>query len=100
MSGAVTWQNLPKSVDDPTTIEEKIIELIATHNAAAPSHDATGQSLYVHRTNDPLNHDAVIYLKQRTSDPAGAPDGAIYYKSDTDQVRVKVNGSWVTIQVA
>jgi hypothetical protein len=36
-------------------------------------------------------------LKLLTSDPAGKPDGFIYYNTSTNKMRIKANGVWFSI---
>lgn len=53
-----TWEQLPKTVVDPTTIEEAIDSAIATHAEDAEAHMATGQAIENHRENEVIDHPA------------------------------------------
>ena len=50
------WGQLNKAQDDPETIEEAIVRLIAVHEAEPTSHTGDGESIDVHRKNDIIDH--------------------------------------------
>ena len=54
------WGQLQKALDNPETIEEAIVRLIAAHNDAPDSHLSEGQSLHNH------SHEAVIDHPERS----------------------------------
>ena len=53
---AITWGMLSKAQDDPETIEEAIVRLIAAHNDDNESHLAAGQSLQSHKAAEIIDH--------------------------------------------
>ncbi len=53
---AEVWANLPKSQDDPETIEEAISRIIAEHNEDPTAHTGDGEAIDVHRKNDVVDH--------------------------------------------
>lgn len=53
-----TWEQLPKTVIDPTTIEEAIDSAIDAHEADAEAHMGTGEALENHRENEVIDHPA------------------------------------------
>ena len=50
------WGQLQKALDNPETIEEAIVRLIAAHNDAPDSHLSEGQSLHNHSHEDVIDH--------------------------------------------
>ena len=50
------WGQLQKALDNPETIEEAIVRLIAAHNEAPDSHLSEGQSLHNHSHEDVIDH--------------------------------------------
>lgn len=56
MGTPTTWENIPMSQDDNTTIGEYIAAQIATHNADADAHMDDGASLASHREQETLDH--------------------------------------------
>lgn len=57
-----TWGNLPKALDDATTIDQAIAAAIAAHEADSEAHLGAGESLETHRANEVLDHpsDSVV----------------------------------------
>ena len=64
------WSQLQKALDDPETIEEAIIRLIAVHNNAPESHLNEGQSLHNHSHEPVIDHPerSVPFDKTATND--------------------------------
>jgi len=58
MSALPNWGELAKSVDDPETIEEAIVRLIAEHAADPTAHLGSGESLEAHKTEGMIDHPA------------------------------------------
>lgn len=54
--GLFNWGALPKAQDDPQTINEAIIEAIATHESDPTAHLGAGESLEQHKSNEILDH--------------------------------------------
>lgn len=52
----VCWGALGKAANDPTTIDEEIQSYIAAHNADLNAHGLNGYALYIHRSDNPLDH--------------------------------------------
>lgn len=50
------WGNLPKALDDATTIDQAIAAAIAAHEADSEAHLGAGESLETHRSYDILDH--------------------------------------------
>ena len=69
------WGQLQKSLDDPETIEEAIVRLIAQHNEEPESHLQEGQSLHNHSHNDVIDHPAFSVPQEKFS----LTDSAIDY---------------------
>ena len=83
------WGQLQKSLDDPETIEEAIVRLIAAHNEEPEAHLEEGQSLHNH------SHEAVI----------DHPEGSIPTdKYSLSEVLVNLNlgtdSTWLTVEAS
>lgn len=50
------WGLMPKSQDNPQTIEERVAEMIAQHEHDPESHMGEGESIDVHRKNEIIDH--------------------------------------------
>ena len=50
------WGLLSKASDDNETIEQAIARLIQVHNEDANAHDEAGQSLFIHKSQDHIDH--------------------------------------------
>lgn len=61
------WGQLQKSQDDPETIEEAIIRLIAVHNDDPESHLEEEQSLEAHKVDPVIDHPAGSVLTDKWS---------------------------------
>lgn len=68
-----TWSTLPKSGDNPETIEEAIARMIEDHNNNSVSHMGPGQSIDEHRKESIIDHPAASIV----SDKLGEAD---YYE--------------------
>lgn len=66
MDGKV-WGDLPKSQIDNQLIEEAIASAIEAHNNDPEAHMAEGQSIYIHRTNDIIDHPALSIVPDKFS---------------------------------
>lgn len=62
----IVWYNLPKSQNDPETIEEAITRIVAEHNAEPTAHTGLGESIDLHRKNDILDHPAQSVVGDKT----------------------------------
>jgi hypothetical protein len=62
-----TWGSMPKSQDDPETIEEAIARMISAHNDDPTAHLGVGQSLENHRANEVIDHPASSILSDKIS---------------------------------
>lgn len=51
-----TWGQMPKSQESDQTIEERVAEMIAEHEADPEAHLGAGESIEVHRTQTTLDH--------------------------------------------
>lgn len=60
-----TWGLLQKSAVDPTTIEDRIIELITAHNDDEAAHLDTGQSLQSHKAAEIIDHVALSIIADK-----------------------------------
>lgn len=65
MAQPFTWENIPKSQTDPTTIEQAIADAIEVHNADIEAHMAALGSLAAHRANDIIDHPALSILADK-----------------------------------
>lgn len=61
------WGLLPKSAIDATTIEDRINELIAVHEASATAHLGAGESLESHKSADIIDHPAGSLLADKST---------------------------------
>jgi len=59
------WGLMPKSQDDPETIEEAITRIVGEHNDNNTAHAGTGQSLDVHRQSEVLDHLALSIVADK-----------------------------------
>lgn len=85
---STVWYNLPKSQNDPETIEEAINRIIAEHNAEPTAHSAPGEAIDIHRANGIIDHPegSVLGDKFSNSDFIVAPlfeNTSVYSKSAT-----------------
>lgn len=62
---ADVWGLMPKSQDDPETIEEAITRIVTAHNDDNTAHAGTGQSLDVHRQSEVLDHLALSIVADK-----------------------------------
>jgi len=64
------WGLLAKSQEDPETIEEAIVRLIAEHEADAGAHTGAGESLETHKAQEIVDHPvgSVVADKESTSE--------------------------------
>ncbi len=58
---------VPKSQEDPETIEQAIDRIVASHNDDPTAHLGTGQSLEEHRQNDVIDHPAGSILADKVT---------------------------------
>jgi hypothetical protein len=49
------------------------------------------------QSTDQIGFKGYIALPQRTGDPSGAPNGAMYYNSSSHEFKVKINGTWKVV---
>lgn len=61
------WGLLPKSQDNPETIEEAIARIVGEHNDDETAHTGAGQSLAVHRESEVIDHLAGSILADKQS---------------------------------
>lgn len=61
------WSSLPKTQDNPQTIDEAIAAAIATHEADPESHMGEGESIENHRVNDVIDHPQGSVVSDKTS---------------------------------
>lgn len=59
------WGLMPKSQDDPETIEEAITRIVTAHNDDYTAHIGTGQALDVHRQSDVIDHLAISIVADK-----------------------------------
>ena len=52
------------------------------------------------QNTDQVYFKGYIRAPSGTSNPTGAPDGAIYYNSSSHELRVKINGTWKVVTVS
>lgn len=62
-----TWGMLPKSQESNQTIEERIAEMIAEHEADPEAHTGENESLEAHRANEILDHRAGSIVADKIS---------------------------------
>lgn len=84
MADQQTWEQLPKTVIDPQTIEEAIDEAISIHNGDAESHMSTGEAIENHRDNDVLDHPAESVVNDKMAIRARAYVAIVDPESDED----------------
>lgn len=46
---------------------------------------------------DKLQADTTVELPRLAAEPAGAPDGTLYYNTGTNELMVRKNGAWVNV---
>lgn len=56
MSEIITWAEIAKGINDPTTIEDYVEAMFDTHNASDNSHGQSSEAIYNHRIADILDH--------------------------------------------
>jgi len=81
----VTWGSLSKGQDDNETIEEAIARLIDVHLADSDAHIEAGQSLYVHKQSETIDHLADSIVEDKVV------DGAIILQKLTADKRIIVS---------
>lgn len=61
--------------------------------------NAASLSVLLDNVNDLryIEVDAPFKLDSATADPSGLGDGSIFYRSDTDKLRLRANGAWVDV---
>jgi hypothetical protein len=59
------WAQLEKAQDDATTIEERVAEMIAEHEADPEAHLGEGESLESHKSEDVIDHPAFSVLDDK-----------------------------------
>jgi len=64
----ITWGSLPKSQDDNETVEQAIARLITAHLADANAHIEAGESLYVHKQSETIDHLADSIVEDKILD--------------------------------
>ncbi len=79
-----TWENIPKSQADATTIAEAIADATEVHNADAIAHIAALASLGAHRQNLIADHPAESVVNDKMSTFARAYIAIVDPASDTD----------------
>lgn len=65
---AVTWNSLPKTMGDPTTISEYIAAQFATHNADDSAHGQSDEAIYNHRIAAIIDHLAQSVTGEKVQD--------------------------------
>lgn len=65
---SVTWNLLPKSQDDPETIEQAIARIVDEHNENEEAHLDTGQSLQSHKASEIIDHVAESIIEDKIKD--------------------------------
>ena len=69
MPDPITWDELAKTIDDLTTIDEEIDIKVLTHNQDVSAHGQSNEGIYNHRIAEFLDHlDGSISLKKLMSD--------------------------------
>lgn len=69
-----TWGTMPKSLTDPTTIDEEIANLLASHNADAAAHLVSGGSLDAHKSDSVIDHPAGSVINDKVPSKTITPD--------------------------
>lgn len=83
---ADVWGLMPKSQDDPETIEEAITRIVGEHNDSATAHSDTGQSLDVHRKSEVIDHLAGSILADKQSSVQRSVTNALLAVASMSQV--------------
>jgi hypothetical protein len=63
-----TWGLMTKSQEDSTTIEQRIAEMIAEHEADPEAHTGENESLAAHRANEVIDHPAASIVGDKYSE--------------------------------
>lgn len=63
-----TWGMMPKSQEDAQTVEERVAEMIAEHEADPEAHTGVNESLAAHRANEVIDHPAASIVGDKFSE--------------------------------
>lgn len=84
MADIQTWENIPKSQTDPSTIDEAIADAIGVHDADSEAHMAALSSLAEHRENDIVDHPAESVVNDKIKKAARRYVAIVDPDSETD----------------